>query len=41
MNIVNDIEIWPHYWQHKMNDFSDDGEGKIEANRNNDIICVF
>ena len=24
MNIVNNTEIWPHYWQYKMNDFSDD-----------------
>ena len=28
MNISDDTEIWPHYWQYKMNDFSlDEGEG--------------
>lgn len=38
MNIVNNTEIWPHYWQYKMNDFSDDGEERL---RPTEIMTLF
>ena len=37
MNIVNNTEIWPHYWQYKMNDFSD-GEERL---RPTEIMTLF